>query len=455
MHEYTPCDTISLRGETMKKLKAYAGFIFVLSVFLINALLWFTADPLFDQPFESLVGQWQGSNILLGFTMVFFLATKNRVVVGLFDGLEKSYKYHRVLAMGSLFLIFFHAAFSHLIWQNFIPGLPVDPRAMGALARNLFIGLILVALMAKYIKYEHWRLIHRLMILPYLAASYHAFTLSSYPLLDFSLLSVWMIFMVTVGTLSSAYMVLMYRHLGFPFKGTIVKVTRLNETVTELEVALAEDYPFLSGQFTFLRIKAKPFNNVPHPFSLSGIKDGHLCFTIKAIGDFTKDIYDHLQEGTDIAIGKPLGHMTFDTHKPEQVWLAGGIGVTPFLSHLRTINHPDQSITLYYAVNDKKEAVHLDVLDAYQNNHPGFTYHLVEAKTQGYIQVDNIDFSKDPDILMCGPRPMALSLAKALKKKVPHLRLTFEAFSFTGTLVEDTIRIQRNILKKLKRKNAA
>jgi len=439
----------------MKKLRAYSGLIFVLGIFAINAIFWFTAEPLVEQPIESIIGQWQGSNILLGFTLVFFLATKNRIVVTVFDGLERSYKYHRVLAMGSLLLVFGHAYLSYLIVQNFIPGLPFDSRAMGALARNLFIGLILLALMAKYIKYEHWRMIHRLMILPYLAASYHAFTLSSFPLLNFSPLSLWMIFMVSVGTISSVYMVLMYRYVGFPFKGDIVKVTRLNDSVTELEVKLEEAYPFLSGQFTFIKIKDKPFNNVPHPFSISGMKNGHVCFTIKAIGDFTQDIYQQLKENTPIALGKPLGHMTFDTHKPEQVWLAGGIGVTPFLSHLRTLNHPEQAITLYYAVNDKKEAVHLDLLNQYQKAHPTFTYHLVEAKTQGYINIDQIDFSQNPDILMCGPRPMALALAKALKKKVPHLRLTFEAFSFTGTLVEDTIRLQKNVIRKLKRKNAA
>jgi predicted ferric reductase len=437
------------------KNRKYFGLLFVLGLFAVNALLWFTATPLFEQPIESQIVQWQGANILLGFTIVFFLATKNRVVVGVFDGLERSYKYHRILAMGSLFLVFFHAAFSHLIWQNFIPGLPVDPRAMGALARNLFIGLILVALMAKYIKYEHWRLIHRLMVFPYLAASYHAFALSSYPLLDFSALSIWMIFMVSVGTVSSIYMIFMYRTVGFPFKGSIVGVKRFNDSVTELEVKLDKEYAFLSGQFTFIKIKNKPFNNVPHPFSISGQKDGYVYFTIKAIGDFTQDLYDYLETGTPIAIGKPLGHMTFDTHKDQQVWLAGGIGVTPFLSHLRTTGHPEQTITLYYAVNDQSEAVHLDLLDEYQKTHPGFTYHLIEAKKQGYINVDKIDFSSSPDILMCGPRPMALSLSKTLKKKVPHLRLTFEAFSFTGTLVEDTIRLQRQVIKKWKKKNAA
>jgi predicted ferric reductase len=101
------------------------------------------------------------------------------------------------------------------------------------------------------------------------------------------------------------------------------------------------------------------------------------------------------------------------------------------------------------------EAVHLDLLTQTQKENPGFSYEIIEAKTQGYLTVDKIDFTGDPDILMCGPRLMALGLSKALKKKVPHLRLTFEAFSFTGTLVEDTIRFQKNLIKKLKRKNAA
>lgn len=435
----------------MNYLLKKRGFLFVLALFLLNALFWFTATPLFEQPLESTIGQWQGANILLGFTIVFFLATKNRLVVYLFDGLEKSYKYHRVLAMGSLLLVFLHASFAHLIWANFMAGLPLDGRAMGALARNLFVGLIVIALLAKYMKYEHWRMIHRLMVIPYLAAAYHAFALSSYPLLDFSPLSLWMMAMVFTGSASSFYMIWMYRVVGFPFQGRIVKVTRLNASVTELEVALEQPYTFETGQFTFLKIKDKPFKNIPHPFSLSGMRDGHVLFTIKAIGDYTKDIYDTLQDNTPIAIGAPMGHMTFDTHKDTQVWIAGGIGVTPFLSHLRALKDPSQTIRLYYAVNDKVEAVHLDKLDELAHRLPNFSYRLVEAKSDGFISMEMLDFSGQPDILMCGPRPMALTLAKAFKRSHPDLRVTYEAFSFTGTLVEDLLKVPKTIKRKLKK----
>lgn len=435
----------------MTYFKRTMGFWFIVSLLMLNALLWFTATPRFEQPLESTIGQWQGANILLGFTLVFFLATKNRVVVFLFNGLEKSYKYHRVLAMGSLVLVFLHASFAHLIWANFIAGLPLDGRAMGALARNLFIGLIVVALLAKYMKYEHWRMIHRLMIIPYLAAAYHAFALSSYPLLSLSPLGIFMMTMVLTGTVSSLYMIFMYRYVGFPHQGQIVRVTRLNESVTELEVALDEPYTFQTGQFTFIKIKEKPFRNVPHPFSLSGMRDGRLLFTIKAIGDYTEQIYRSLKEGTPIAVGEPMGHMTFENHKSTQVWIAGGIGVTPFLSHLRALEVPSQTIRMYYAVNDKREAVHLDLLDQLAKTLPQFSYRLIEAKSEGYITLDMLQFDDQPDILMCGPRPMALSLAKALKKTQPSLRVTYEAFSFTGTLVEDLLNVKKTVFRKLKR----
>jgi len=87
----------------MKKLRAYSGLIFVLGIFAINAFLWFTAEPLVEQPIESIIVQWQGSNILLGFTLVFFLATKNRIVVTVFDGLERDMLIYPISLFKTLF----------------------------------------------------------------------------------------------------------------------------------------------------------------------------------------------------------------------------------------------------------------------------------------------------------------------------------------------------------------
>lgn len=428
--------------------RKHLGLIVIIGLFGLNALLWLTATPLFDQPLESRVAQWHGANILLGFTLVFFLATKNRIVVYLFNGLEKSYTYHRGLAMGSLLLIAVHGQTAFLIWAVYRDSLFLNAWDLGPLARNLFIGLIILALMAKYMKYEHWRAFHRLMIIPYLLASYHAFLLASYDLVSLTPLGLWMMAMVATGTVSSIYMIFVYRKTAFLYHGEITAVRRLNDTVTELEVSLTKPYAFETGQFAFVKIKEKPFKNVPHPFSLSGVHENGVTFTIKAIGDYTTDIQQSLVEGMHLALSKPFGHMTFDTHANTQVWIAGGIGITPFLSHLRANQTPSQHITLYYAVNTKEEAVHLALFEKLAQEHSWFTFHLIESNKTGFLTVEDLDLKAEPDVLMCGPRPMALTLSKALKKEHPHLRLTYEAFSFTGTLVEDALRLLKKPFKK-------
>lgn len=429
-------------------IRRHLGLLVIVGLFGLNALFWLTATPLFEQPLESRVAQWHGANILLGFTLVFFLATKNRIVVYLFNGLEKSYAYHRGLAMGSLLLIAVHGQTAFLIWAVYRDSLFLTAWQLGPLARNLFIVLIVLALMAKYMKYEHWRAFHRLMIVPYLLASYHAFLLASYDLVSLTPLGLWMMSMVAIGTGSSVYMVLMYRKTAFPNRGEITAVRRLNASVTELEVSLQKPYAFETGQFAFVKIKEKPFKNVPHPFSLSGVHENGVTFTIKAIGDYTTDIQQSLKEGMHLALSNPYGHMTFDTHANTQVWIAGGIGITPFLSHLRSNQAPSQNITLYYAVNTKEEAVHLSLFETLAKEQPWFRFHLIESNKSGFLSVDDLDLVAEPDVLMCGPRPMALALSKALKKKYPHLRLTYEAFSFTGTFVEDALRLLKKPFKR-------
>ncbi len=432
-------------------LKKQAGLWFVLGAFVLNAIFWFTATPMFEQPLESVIGQWQGANILLGFTLVFFLATRNRLVIWLFNGLEASYRYHRFLGVLSVLLIFIHAQFSYLIMWNFRAGLPLNSREMGILARNLFILLIVIALLAKYIKYEHWRVIHRFMIIPYWLAFYHAYTLSSFDLFAFSPLSVWMFTMAAVGTGSSLYMLLFYRRIAFPHRGNIEKVTRINHEVTEIVIKTSFPYTFLTGQFAFVRIMDAPFKGLPHPFSLSGCENGKLYLTIKNLGDNTDKIYHHLKPHTAVRLTHPMGHMTFTTHQDKQVWIAGGIGITPFLSHLRSDEPLSQTITLYYAVNQKKEAVHLDLLEQLAKEHENFEFHLIEANKTGFLTLDRLDLKEKPAVMMCGPRPMVVNLKKALHKDHPELEITSEAFSFTGTFVEDIIRNVRNIWRKLTR----
>ena len=136
-----------------------------------------------------------GSTLLMGFMMVNLLSTRMKWVVKIFGGLEGTYFWHRILAIGTTALIFLHqtiAVGTGLI-NNINLAIVGSPSNAGELSRNIFILLILFALLAKMFKYEHFRLIHRFLIIPYLFGIYHGFFSSWVNLFSFDTLSIWMI----------------------------------------------------------------------------------------------------------------------------------------------------------------------------------------------------------------------------------------------------------------------
>lgn len=430
-------------------VRTWKGLVFIFAVAIINAFIWLGAAPLINQTIESQLGQIMASNILLTFTIVFFLSTKNRFVNWLFNGLENVYIYHRFLAIIGIIMIFIHAQFSHIIFQFFRPDLPIRPAIMGIWARNIFIFLIVFALLAKYMKYERWRVLHRFMIIPYLMGAYHATFLSSYDLLSFSLLGLWMQGMVILGISSSFYMIFLYRRTAFSYKAEVEDIQYLNQYVTELTIKLEKPYAFKYGQFTFIKIDRSPFNGVPHPFSISGGDNNKVTFTIKALGDFTRSLKDNLKIGDEIYLTKAFGHMTFKDFDSRQVWIAGGIGLTPFLSYLRDEDNIKNDITLYYSVKSIEDSIYLDQLKSLDSKHANFSFQLWESNIKGYLSIEQVDLRDNPTVFMCGPVNMARALKKQLKKTNKHDKLIYEAFSFTGTLASDI----ENLIKKFMNKN--
>ena len=64
---------------------------------------------------------------------------------------------------------------------------------------------------------------------------------------------------------------------------------------------------------------------------------------MKAIGDYTKQVYNLIQVHTEVAVDGPYGHFDFGNGNAQQLWIAGGMGITPFLAYLHT--QPDKKLT--------------------------------------------------------------------------------------------------------------
>ncbi len=96
---------------------------------------------------------------------------------------------------------------------------------------------------------------------------------------------------------------------------------------------------FQPGQFAWLTLGDNPFSLQQHPFSFSSsaFSTEYLEFTIRNLGDFTSQIR-FVTPGTTAFLEGPYGAFNPDFESPRGwVLVAGGIGIAPFMSMLRTL----------------------------------------------------------------------------------------------------------------------
>jgi predicted ferric reductase len=88
------------------------------------------------------------------------------------------------------------------------------------------------------------------------------------------------------------------------------------------------------------------------------------CVTIKASGDFTRYLFNHLKPGMAAVVEGAYGMFDYRTGGQKQVWIAGGIGLTPFLSFLRDMDgNLAHDVDFYYTVRHPEEALFLDEIE--------------------------------------------------------------------------------------------
>jgi len=121
----------------------------------------------------------------------------------------------------------------------------------------------------------------------------------------------------------------------------------------------------------------------------------------------------------------------------KQIWIAGGIGLTPFLAFLRamdgTLSH---DIDFYYTVRHKEEALFTDEIETAAKKNPRLKAHVRFSATDGSLTIEDIlknagGSVKEHHIYMCGPLPMIQAFEqKFLALGVPAGNVHFEEFNF-------------------------
>lgn len=436
-------------------MKKYLGFISIIACMLITILFWSFSQPSKNIWIYREISQLVAALMLVGFTWINFISTRHRILDSLFNGLDKSYIYHKYLSIISVLLIFVHVellgfgrpknlskpsgapageSVKRVISENSL-NFSHYAKTFASLSMILFIIIIIIALIAKKLDYEKWKAIHKFMIIPYAFGVFHYYGNSEYPVFALTPFSLWLNVINIFGLACAVYSVFIYEKSAFKYRYKASKVEQVSKDILEITgTTSGKGMSFSAGQFAFFKLLGKENKFPSHPFTISEApKNGEIQFTIKSLGDHTKTLLETIKVGDEFAVAGPHGEFNYKTGAKHQIWIAGGIGITPFRSFYQSDVPNDYSIDFFYAFNNLDEGSYLDELKSISKNN--LKVHLYNAQEVGFLSAEeiakHIKTDKSVDVYFCGPKIMRDKLKVQFKNsQVKVIDFHYEQFQF-------------------------
>ncbi|MBB5515517.1 putative ferric reductase [Rubricella aquisinus] len=407
------------------------GLFLILGTVLVPAFQLFTLPDVADQ--IALFSQYLGMAALILMAWSQILATRALGIEPLFGGMDRVYVVHKWAGIAAMGAVLLHdtidAEMDGLGRETLLTSLA---ETMGEV--SLYGLLILVALsVLTFVPYHLWRWTHKAMGVLFAAGALHfVFILKPFAMTD------------PAGMFTGAFCVAGVLAYGWTLlpetwrpKATYT-VTQVEQTGGAVAITMRPDGRALSprpGQFGVLRFPDARMDE-PHPFSFSQIgEDGSLRVTVKALGDFTGRLGARVAPGQRVTLQGPYGRFTRRGSGP-QVWIAGGIGITPFLTWAAALKPDIGPVHLFYCVKDRAMAPHLAEVEALARSLPNLTLHLVVsgegARLTGAYIAEKAGFRlSKAHVAFCGPVSLREALKPSLARRgVSRRRFAYEEFEF-------------------------
>jgi ring-1,2-phenylacetyl-CoA epoxidase subunit PaaE len=219
---------------------------------------------------------------------------------------------------------------------------------------------------------------------------------------------------------------------------------------------LKTDYAFKQGQYLTIRKEIngeelrRNYSVCVSPLS------GELRVAIKQVpgGRFSTFANENLKVGDTLDVMTPMGKFYTEVKKEQQknyVGFAGGSGITPVISILRTVLEvePESSFTLFYANRGFESIIFNEEIEAMKNKYMNrFIVHHIFSEEQlegelfnGFITSERVqqyarfffDARQVDEYFICGPEPMMLAIQDGLRKlQVEDKKIHLELFTVPG-----------------------
>ncbi|MCC8999574.1 MAG: ferric reductase-like transmembrane domain-containing protein [Candidatus Contendobacter sp.] len=436
----------------MKEIKiSYLVLLALLSV------LWLMADAVLTNssaffPFRASIINYTGILGMGVMSVGMILSARPVRLEPLLGGLDKMYRLHKWLGITGLVIVILHwswvkapkwmvgwgwlerpvrapASEQPLALFRFFQSQRGLAEDVGEWAFYAAVVLIVLALVKRF-PYRYFFKTHRLLAVAYLVLVFHSLVLMKFSYWG-EVIGPFMAVLMLAGTVAA--LVSLFRTVGHDRRavGVIEQLVHYPDNrVLNVSVMLKDPWPgHEAGQFAFVTFDP---HEGPHPFTLSSAwaGDGKLSFDIKGIGDYTDTLPATLKVGDGVKVEGPYGRFDFSSNKPCQIWVAGGIGITPFIARMRALADEErrQAITLFYSTQMPDEEFISNVRAL--ADRAKVQLRLLVTTKDGPLNAERLcqwaPEWKDADLWFCGPS----SFGRALRQNLVAKGLATEDFHF-------------------------
>ncbi|MDT8401344.1 MAG: FAD-binding oxidoreductase [Bacteroidales bacterium] len=202
----------------------------------------------------------------------------------------------------------------------------------------------------------------------------------------------------------------------------ILEIFDVSHDVKGFHLEKPEGYTFRPGQAANVAIGKKGWEEKQRPFTFTNLPGDDILELIIKIypsrNGLTKEL-EGLKKGDELIINKPWGSIEY---RGEGVFIAGGAGITPFISILRDLEKKDEmgKNILIFANNTSKDIIMEEEFDKMLGS-DRFINILAEEKTDkyhnGFISKEFLEEQLDHFnrvFYLCGPPPMMKAVEEDL-----------------------------------------
>jgi predicted ferric reductase len=381
----------------------------------------------------ALFSQYLGLAALILMAWGQIMATRMRGVEAIFGGLDQVYVLHKWAGIIALACILLHdtidADMGGIGRETALSDLA---ETLGEISLYGLLVLVVISV-ATFIPYHLWKWTHKAMGILFIAGAFHFFfILKPFDMIDPAGVYTGIFCALGIGA---------YVWTSLPERMRPSHAYKISDLVSSrgaLSVTLEPEKKGISarpGQFGFFQFSGSG-NDEVHPFTFSKIgADGQIRVSIKSLGDYTSGLTKRLKIGQKAQVRGPFGRFRPGGAKPE-VWIAGGIGITPFLACAHAMQGDAKTVHLFYCVRSREMAPNIAELEDLAQKNANLNLHVMASSEGSRLSASHISDTvgielHQQKIFYCGSKSLRQNLAADLKKfGVSASKFHYEEFEF-------------------------